>query len=138
MKEQMKEGQRRRRCLLKFGIVLLLLIFVGCRSVEVVEYHHRDTIWAESVRIDSVKLVDSVIVNTYTLGDTVYIERIKTEYRDRVKIVADTVVKVDTIVKEVPAEQSSSIWEQIRNMIEELKWLMVVAFGGWIVWRFFR
>lgn len=82
------------------------------KTVEVVRV---DTLYQVKIKRDSVHLRDSVYLNVYTKGDTVY----QNKYRERVqyidKLKVDTVYKskVDTIYKSVIEEktvQKSGIW----------------------------
>lgn len=76
-------------------LLLLLLSFIGCRSVEVVEkpmiVTQRE--YRDRLRVDSIHLHDSVYVQR--LNDTVYLERFSTEYRYKLRV--DTFIQVDSI-----------------------------------------
>lgn len=76
-----------------------------------------DTFVKTAVRVDSVRLTDSVYVSERTVGDTVYVVKTRTQWRDRVKLVTDTVYRsrVDTVTKvvEVVVEKrakSRKVW----------------------------
>ena len=57
----------------------------------------------ETVRVDSVRLKDSVYVSERTVGDTVYVVKTRTQWRDRLQLRVDTVYRsqTDTITKVV-------------------------------------
>lgn len=82
------------------------------KMVEVVK---RDTLYQVKIKRDSIHLKDSIYLNVYTKGDTVY----RDKYRERIqyinKLKTDTVYKskVDTVYKNVTVEkivQSPGTW----------------------------
>lgn len=100
-------------CLCLWATLLILCscskkIYVPVESVRI------DTFVKSAVRVDSVRLTDSVYVIEKTLGDTVYIVKTKTQWRDRVQLRIDTVYrsKTDTITKvvEVQAKRQRVKW----------------------------
>jgi len=116
----MREGSARRiGCI---GVVLgyalaigaLLLALCGCTTtkyvpVETVRVEYKDR---EVVRVDSVTMLDSVIVRS--AGDTVLIE--KWRWRDRASIVRDTVsvIKTDSVQVPYPVEKQLTKWEKAK------------------------
>lgn len=91
-------------CLLLWAVLLVLLLSSCSRSVYVpVETVRVDTFVKTAVRVDSVRLTDSVYVSERTVGDTVYIVKTRTQWRDRLQLRVDTVYrsKTDTITKVV-------------------------------------
>lgn len=91
-------------CLLLWAAVLVLLLSSCSRSVYVpVETVRVDTFLKTAVRVDSVRLTDSVYVSERTVGDTVYIVKTRTQWRDRLQLRVDTVYRsqTDTLTKVV-------------------------------------
>lgn len=91
-------------CLLLWVVLLVLLLSSCSRSVYVpVETVRVDTFVKTAVRVDSVRLTDSVYVSERTVGDTVYIVKTRTQWRDRLQLRVDTVYRsqTDTITKVV-------------------------------------
>lgn len=91
-------------CLLLWAAVLVLLLSSCSRSVYVpVETVRVDTFVKTAVRVDSVRLTDSVYVSERTVGDTVYIVKTRTQWRDRLQLRVDTVYRsqTDTVTKVV-------------------------------------
>lgn len=91
-------------CLLLWVALLVLLLSSCSRSVYVpVETVRVDTFVKTAVRVDSVRLTDSVYVSERTVGDTVYVVKTRTQWRDRLQLRVDTVYrsKTDTITKVV-------------------------------------
>lgn len=88
---------------LLWGLLLCLIatLLWGCRTVKLVpvpEYHVRDSVVLRHTR-DSVYLHDSVYVDVYRKGDTVYLtrDRWRTAYRDRLLRDTVTVVRRDSV-----------------------------------------
>ena len=105
-------------CLLLWAAVLVLLLSSCSRSVYVpVETVRVDTFVKTAVRVDSVRLTDSVYVSERTVGDTVYVVKTRTQWRDRLQLRVDTVYRsqTDTLTKvvEVVVEKkakSRKVW----------------------------
>ena len=100
-------------CLCLWATLLILCscskkIYVPVESVRI------DTFVKSAVRVDSVRLTDSVYVVEKMQGDTFYITKTKTQWRDRVQLRTDTVYrsKSDTITKvvEVQAKRQRVRW----------------------------
>ena len=105
-------------CLLLWAAVLVLLLSSCSRKVYVpVETVRVDTFVKTAVRVDSVRLTDSVYVSERTVGDTVYVVKTRTQWRDRLQLRVDTVYRsqTDTLTKvvEVVVEKkakSRKVW----------------------------
>ena len=101
-------------------LVLLCIICLmsGCRTqyvpVETVrtEYVNRTDTF---IRTDSIVSRDSVFVRQN--GDTVWLERWHTMYKDRLvtKTVTDTVIKIDSIQVPYPVERQATRWERLKD-----------------------
>lgn len=100
-------------CLCLWTTLLILCscskkIYVPVESVRI------DTFVKSAVRVDSVRLTDSVYVVERMQGDTFYITKTKTQWRDRLQLRIDTVYrsKTDTIteVVEVQAKRQRVKW----------------------------
>ena len=100
----------------------------GCKTKErvvtVIE-SHTDTLWQSHTLRDSIRIHDSIYVNQYLKGDTVYVEKSvwHTDIRERVK--TDTVYKSKTdsvpvpypVIKEV--EKKLTWWQKARLRLGE-------------------
>lgn len=90
-------------------VLFALAVLCSCsRRVYVpVETVRVDTFVKTAVRVDSVRLTDSVYVSEKTVGDTVYIVKTRTQWRDRLSVRVDTVYKsrVDTVTQVVEVEK---------------------------------
>jgi len=122
----------------KVGFWLLVAVLLaGCRTkyVAVPTVQIRDSVVTRLQR-DSVVLRDSVFLNTYTRGDTVFRDRVRTKYlyRDRWRVDTFAVVKRDTVTL-VYQTETTSTGGVISSAKWALKWLLwvVIAFVGLFV-----
>lgn len=95
-------------------IILLASAICSCRSVEYVprETIKHDTTYINKLIKDSIYLKDSVYI--HSKNDTVFVEKYKYQYID--KVVRDTsyVVKFDTISVPYPVEKRLTRWQQLK------------------------
>lgn len=99
-----------------FGI-LALMCLAGCSTCKpvVVErvVNKTDTLYKASQRIDSFRIHDSVYVETYAMGDTVYKTRVEWRWRDRISCKTDTVykteVRCDSVLVPMPFKYKTSL-----------------------------
>lgn len=121
-----------------------LMLLSGCSACKrvVVErvVNKTDTLYNASQRIDSFRIHDSVYVETYAMGDTVYRTRVEWRWRDRISYRTDTVykavVRCDSVQVPVPVEHKASLrgglgafWVKIIIIVVFLLfWLGVRAF----------
>ena len=99
-----------------FGI-LALMCLAGCSTCKpvIVErvVNKTDTLYNTSQRVDTFRMLDSVYVETYTMGDTVYKTRVEWRWRDRISCRADTVYKTalrcDSVQVPVPFKYNTSL-----------------------------
>lgn len=103
------------------------------KMVEVVK---RDTLYQVKIKRDSIHLKDSIYLNVYTKGDTVY----RNKYRERVqyinKLKIDTVYKskVDTVYKNVTVEkivQNPGTW--FFDLVKFIAAILLLV-GGIYLW----
>lgn len=94
--------------------ILLASAICSCRSVEYVprETIKHDTTYINKLIKDSIYLKDSVYI--HSKNDTVFVEKYKYKYID--KVVRDTsyVVKSDTISVPYPVEKRLTRWQQLK------------------------
>lgn len=103
------------------------------KMVEVVK---KDTLYQVKIKMDSIHLKDSIYLNVYTKGDTVY----RDKYRERVqyinKLKTDTVYKskVDTVYKNVTVEkivQNPGTW--FFDLVKLIAAILLLV-GGIYLW----
>lgn len=101
--EKLKHTKMKRVIL---SLFLGVILFAGCKPTEVIRYVDK---WHETTKIDTINTIqkDSIVIRSN--GDTVFVEKYKTMFKDRVKILNknDSIFKTDTIVKNVqlPAKE---------------------------------
>ncbi len=105
--ETKKDDLWRMSILLMLAISLLLIIALcSCTTSKpvIVErvVNKTDTLYNASWRVDTFRIHDSVYVETYSMGDTVYKTRVEWRWRDRISSRADTVYKTALRCDSVP------------------------------------
>jgi len=128
-----------------FIIVTLLLLcltlcLVGCKSTEYIEVPvvHTDTLIQTKVQRDSIWKHDSIFVNQWQAGDTIFQvrDRWHTKYVESVKHDTVYVSKRDTVTVAIPSQQtkpSLTWWQQTRmHLGGAVIWLALLAFVIWL------
>lgn len=109
------------------SFMCLFLLFFSCRSVEYVpvETVKTEIEYRDRIMLDSIHVRDSIIVRDK--GDTVFVNKWHTAYRDR--LIRDTafVYRTDSVQIPYPVERPLSRWQ--RAKLELGGW----AFGGIIL-----
>lgn len=111
-----------------WGIMACILIslLAGCKSVQYVpvETVRTDSVYIDRYQHDSIYQRDSIFVNRWTAGDTVYQDKVvwKYVYRDNVKYDTVSVLRSDTVRVPYPVERRLTKWEQVRLNV-----------GGWVI-----
>lgn len=105
---------------------IILSLLAGCKSVQYVpvETVRTDSIYVDRYQRDSIYQRDSVFVNRWIAGDTIYQDKVvwKYVYRDKVKYDTVTTLRSDTINVPYPVECKLSKWEQLKLNV-----------GGWAI-----
>lgn len=107
-------------------ICTLISLLSGCKSVQYVpvETVRTDSVYIDRYQRDSIYQRDSVFVNRWTAGDTVYQDKVvwKYVYRDKVKYDTVSVLRSDSVRVPYPVERRLTKWEQVRLNV-----------GGWVI-----
>lgn len=98
----------------------LLTLLFGCSTPQPVVVERvvvkTDTLYKARTSADTFRLHDSVYVEHYTRGDTVYRLKSVWRWRDRVSVKTDTIYKsilrADSIPVPVPVERKATWWER--------------------------
>lgn len=105
---------------------IILSLLAGCKSVQYVpvETVRTDSIYVDRYQRDSIYQRDSVFVNRWIAGDTVYQDKVvwKYVYRDKIKYDTVAILRSDTLRVPYPVESRLSTWEKIRLKV-----------GGWAI-----
>lgn len=115
------------KCVLGGVLVCILVsLFVGCKSIRYipVETVTTDSIYVDRYLRDSIYQRDSVFVNQWMVGDTVYQDKViwKYVYRDKVRYDTVSILRSDSVRVPYPVEHQLTKWEQIRLDV-----------GGWAI-----
>lgn len=120
-------------------ICLLITIIAGCRSVKYVpvESVRTDSVYVDRYLRDSIYQRDSVFVNKWTVGDTVYQDKVvyKYVYQDRVRYDTISIMRSDTVSVPYSVERELGKWEKIKQKIGG--WTLIafgIVFFLFIIW----
>jgi hypothetical protein len=123
-------------------IVLLCvtLCLVGCKSTEYIEVPvvHTDTLIQTKVQRDSIWKHDSIFVNQWQAGDTIFQvkDRWHTKYVESIKHDTVYVSKRDSVTVATPSQQtkpSLTWWQEARlHLANIMLWLALLAFVIWL------
>ena len=123
-------------------LLALFCLLCGCRQtqyVPVVTILH-DSIYLTQMQRDSILRYDSIYVRDN--GDTLYVERWKYLYRDKLRVDTVSVVRVDSVSVPVPVEKPLSRWERVKieagGYAIVVGALAVLAIIVWLVYRIRR
>lgn len=116
--------------------VALITLFCGCKTVtKVVEVEkiRTDTTYITKHQRDSIHVHDSVYLHEYTLGDTIYIEKVRCRTAIKEKLRIDTIYKskTDTVkvsVQETVVQQESK-WKRLGKMIGKMLAVALLLFA---------
>lgn len=96
------------------SLLILSLIAFSCRSIQYVpvETVKTETEYVDRWRRDSVHVRDSVFV--LVKGDTVYIDKYKTIYKDRIFRDTTYIERIDTTSIPYPVEKQLTRWQSVK------------------------
>lgn len=124
-------------------VLLVCVVMVGCRTLPepVAVRVERDSIYLSRVERDSVFVRDSVTIREK--GDTVYRDRWRVEYRERVLRDTAYIERNDTITNVVEVEKALTWWERTRMAAGDVALLalgvlliyMILRYGTKVFWR---
>lgn len=127
-----------------FGLWLLFVLAVlsllaGCRQVRYVpvETVRLDSIYLTQTLRDSIVRYDSVYVRDK--GDTLYVERWKYLYRDKVRVDTMVSVRVDTLSVPYPVERELTRWQRLKLELGGWAFGIILTAAlvivGWLVYK---
>ena len=115
--------------------IILVTTLCSCRSGKYVpiETVRTDSIYINHVQRDSIYQHDSIYIREK--GDTVWMEKYKYIYRD--KIVRDTMYfnRTDTIRESYPVEKELTHWQQIKLELGGWAFGIIIVFILTILWH---
>lgn len=120
-------------------LLCLTLCLVGCKSTEYVEVPvvHTDTLIQTKVQRDSIWKHDSIFVNQWQAGDTIFQvkDRWHTKYVESIKHDTVYVSKCNTITKTITKTKTADLtwWQETRlHLANIMLWLALLVFVIWL------
>lgn len=118
--------------------LLSVVLLVGCTTTRYVPVPSVsvDSVYVDRFHRDSVYLHDSVFVNQYSKGDTVFVDKVVTKYKykDRWRYDTVAIVRVDSVQVPYPIEKDLGWWEKTRLYSFPVLVAMVAVLAFVIVW----
>ena len=116
----------------------VLTLLFGCTTTRYVPVPSVsvDSVYVDRFHRDSVYLHDSVFVNQYSKGDTVFVDKVVTKYKykDRWRYDTVAVVRADSVQVPYPVEKDLGWWEKTRLYSFPVLVAMVAVLAFVIVW----
>lgn len=119
--------------------IFLLLTMSGCKTrYQTIVEHRVDSIYLTKERWDSIHVHDSIRIREH--GDTVWMEKWQTVYRDRLRV--DTVYRqrVDTVVVQAMPKPTEKVrqpltwWQRTRIHVGGITiWAAVISAAVWLI-----
>ena len=110
------------------AVLIVISLLCGCKTVKYVpvETVRTDNVYVDRFARDSVYLRDSVYINRWTYGDTVFVDKVSVKYlyRDRWRHDTVAVTRRDSVQIPLPVEKPLGWWQQARL---KLFWPLVVV-----------
>lgn len=117
---------------------LTAALLAGCTSVRYVPLENvsHDSVYIDRRLRDSVYLHDSVFVNRWTQGDTVYVDKVVTryKYKDRWRYDTISVLRTDSVQAPYPVAKDLSWWEKTRMHSFPILVAIVAVLAFIVVW----
>ena len=123
-------------------VILLALAICSCRSVKYVpvETVRTDSVYVNKYHRDSVHVRDSVFV--LIKGDTVFRDRYKVVYLDKLVIDTFFIERVDTVRVPYPVEKELTRWQRFKMDVGGFSFggivVLVLVVVGWMVYKLKR
>lgn len=119
-------------------MVLMSALMTGCKSIQYVPVETIKTEYRDHYVRDSIAFVqlDSILIREK--GDSVIIEKYKYVYRDRDKLVTDTVYVGIEVEKPYPVEKQLTAWQKIKIDIGGILIAILAVFAIYFVYVLFR
>lgn len=126
---------------------LLLLVMTSCTTQKPVVLERvinkTDTLYKTNYIADTFRVHDSIYVESYAVGDTIYKTKNVYKWRDRVSVKTDTIYKAmlqtDTTRLPIPVERKLSTWERTQMYVGQLTIgavvLVVLSLLLWLIHR---
>lgn len=126
---------------------LILLVMTSCATPKPVVLERvinkTDTLYKTNYQADTFRVHDSIYVESYMIGDTIYKTKNVYKWRDRVSVKTDTIYKsilrADSIPVPVPVEHKATWWERTQMFAGKIVVVAVVLFAmSLLLWLIHR
>ena len=126
---------------------LILLVMTSCATPKPVVLERvinkTDTLYKTNYQADTFRVHDSIYVESYMIGDTIYKAKNVYKWRDRVSVKTDTIYKsilrADSIPVPVPVEHKATWWERTQMFAGKIAVVAVVLFAiSLLLWLIHR
>lgn len=126
---------------------MLLLVMTSCTTQKPVVLERiinkTDTLYKTNYKADTFRVQDSIYVESYAVGDTIYKTKNVYKWRDRVSVKTDTIYKsilrADSIPVPVPYEHKATWWERTQMFVGKIAVGAVVLFAiSMLLWLIHR
>lgn len=125
---------------------LLLLVMTSCatpKPVVLERVNKTDTLYKTNYQADTFRIHDSIYVESYAVGDTIYKTKNVYKWRDRVSVKTDTIYKsilrADSIPVPVPVERKATWWDRTQMFVGKIAVVAVVLFAiSLLLWLIHR
>ena len=107
-----------------FVLAMIVCAMIGCTTTKYVETIKTDTLHHYELQYDSIVRIDSIYEKEYVKGDTVYLEKIKYHFRDKTKMLTDTIVEKVVETKKVPVEVEKELTAWQKFKINAGEWML--------------
>ena len=126
---------------------LLLLVMTSCTTQKPVVLERvinkTDTLYKTNYIADTFRVHDSIYVESYAVGDTIYKTKNVYKWRDRVSVKTDTIYKsilrADSIPVPVPVEHKATWWERTQMFVGKIAFgvavLCLISLLLWLIHR---
>ena len=126
---------------------LLLLVMTSCTTQKPVVLERvinkTDTLYKTNYKADTFRVHDSIYVESYAVGDTIYKTKNVYKWRDRVSVKTDTIYKsilrADSIPVPVPVEHKATWWERTQMFVGKIAFgvavLCLISLLLWLIHR---
>lgn len=119
------------------AVLIVISLLCGCKTVKYVPVPSVsvDSVYVDRWLRDSVYLHDSVFVNQYSKGDTVYVDKVVTKYKykDRWRYDTVAIVRADSVQVPYPVEKQLTKWEEFKHGFQWFFIGVVIAAVSWVV-----
>ena len=126
-----------KRLLNTFCIILLASAIWSCRSLPQASRETTDTVYINKIQRDSIYHRDSIYIRDK--GDTVWVERYKYLYRDKLRYDTLYLSRTDSIKIPYPVEKELTRWQRMKMELGGWAFGIIIAFAlvivGWLVYK---